>query len=68
MEQIEWQGGACPVGADAKVFVRCRNGMEAERIAGRLNWHHADKATNSELLSGTVHIDPDYDIVSYRLI
>lgn len=49
---IEWRGGDCPVGEDARVDYRLRNGNTGPAEAIRLDWDH----------TGT-----GYDIVAYRL-
>lgn len=56
-EWIEWNGGECPVGSNALVDARFKNGKESVsnrkgKPASEWKWQH---------------IDDDYDIIAYRI-
>ena len=66
---IDWHGGDNPVPGKT-VQVIFRNGQKSvEKPSDKFVWHHVAVGTTTQLLGGsTIHIDEDFDIVSYRTI
>lgn len=57
---IEWNGGQCPIGESVLVETRTRNGFITQPWeASELRWENAGR---------NKMLNPDYDIIAYRIV